>query len=159
MAENDDRNQVVYEPNAEGTGDGGQSAAEGLHIHGQGHEALEDGVEHVGERGGLGGTEDIFANANVQTGRRSTNEGLLAGLPGEGETLDDQSPVIVDPYTPSETDNTVESEFDAVPVGRAREATARDEDDEDEEDEEAQRTVEPDVGSLPPGQAPAAAQN
>lgn len=152
MAENDDRDVNTPEPQAEGGDEGGQSASEGLHIAGQGHEALDDGVEHQGGQGDLRPSEDVFGNANVQSGRRTTTEGMLNGLPQEGETAADQSPVVADDYVPSEPDNAVDSEFDAVRPDRAP-SQAGDEDDEGEDDEdERPRTAEQRRGDVPPGQ-------
>ncbi|MCA1941362.1 MAG: hypothetical protein LDL26_10220, partial [Caenispirillum bisanense] len=167
MAENDDRDVNVTEPAApggegaggDGASDGGQSASEGLHIHGQGHEALEDGVEQQGTPDNLRPSEDVFGNANVQSGRRTTNEGLLNGLPAQGETVADQSPVIADDYVPSEPDNAVESEFDAQPEDRQRTVAADGDDEADEEVAAEEEPAELRRTELPPGEpqgAPAA---
>lgn len=58
-----------------------QEASEGLHIYGRGHEALEDGAEQPAESGQQQGSDDVFGNANIQSGRRSTFEGMIDGQP------------------------------------------------------------------------------
>ncbi|EKV32938.1 hypothetical protein C882_0021 [Caenispirillum salinarum AK4] len=127
---------------AEGT-QGQQDASEGLHIHGRGHEALEDGAEQPANAGDEQGREDFFGNANVQTGRRSTFEGTLDGQPDPGETVADQSPVVGGDYTPEDPDGNVAADFDAVQPDNGRgpgpAADGEEEDEDDAEDEEGQR--------------------
>ncbi|WP_404378556.1 hypothetical protein [Caenispirillum salinarum] len=122
---------------------GQQDASEGLHIHGRGHEALEDGAEQPANVGDEQGREDFFGNANVQTGRRSTFEGTLDGQPDPGETVADQSPVVGGDYAPEDPNGNVTADFDAVQPDNARgqgPAADGDEEDEDEpEEEEGQR--------------------
>ena len=129
-------------PNGQDT-QGQQDASEGLHIHGRGHEALEDGAEQPSLGGQQTGSEDVFGNANVQTGRRSTFEGVIDGQPDQGATVGDQSPVVGGEYTPQDPTGDVDAEFDSVRPGNSlRPPAAAEDDDEDDdgtEDEEGLR--------------------
>lgn len=132
-----------------------QEASEGLHIYGRGHEALEDGAEQPAESGQQQGSDDVFGNANIQSGRRSTFEGMIDGQPEPGKTVAEQPPIVGGEYTPQDPEGDVVSRFDAVqPANTARTEPRPDGEDNDDnagEDEDSfrQPTLERPEDRLP----------
>ncbi|MFA7428716.1 MAG: hypothetical protein WCZ23_01025, partial [Rhodospirillaceae bacterium] len=85
--------------------------ADQLHIAGKGFDALDDGTERGNDEPPA--EDDVFGNANVQSGRRNTFEQMVEGQAPEGDTLSDQTPIPAGDYQGSEPDSAVDADFEA----------------------------------------------
>jgi hypothetical protein len=96
--------------------DSGVSQLDAFHIHGKGNEALDDAQEQDLSSADITSGDDLIGNANVQSGRRDSFESILESGVAVGSTVGNDAEVSVTPSQRSETDTSVDSNFEAPPV-------------------------------------------
>ncbi|MGC2857559.1 hypothetical protein ACM64Y_18965, partial [Novispirillum sp. DQ9] len=106
---------------------GGDAVADALHIAGKGFDALDDGqTRENGDPANPNDDDEVFGNANIQTGRRQTFEQVIAGQAPEGGTLANQSDIPAQGYEGSDPDGDVDATFQAPQPPRPTDAPTAD---------------------------------